>query len=241
MHQASLSHARRPPLRASKQFFRSLLAVCLGSQISLAVAQSPMPLSEDAAIARAFGNGVHAFFGGSYQEAYDNLSAAMAAGSRDPRTLYFRGLAARRMGRIDEAEADFTKAARIEADALGDWPVSRTLERVQGQDRLALERHRVRSRLEVLQERKDAAARRYSQIESVQDTYLRKRRPQDVIKNDAAAEFGTPEATPPAAPVEAIEPGPVTEAPAAEEPAAPAPEADREAPAADASGDAIFE
>jgi tetratricopeptide (TPR) repeat protein len=199
-----------------------------------------MPLSEDAAIARAFGQGAHAFFGGNYQQAYESLSDAVAAGSRDPRTLYFRGLAARRLGRIDESEADFAKAARIEADALGDWPVSRTLERVQGQDRLALERHRVRSRLEVLQERKDAAARRYSQIDSVQDSYLRKRRPQSVIKNEAA-DFGTPESAPPAQPAEPIQPGPAIEAEPAEPAAAAEPEAVRDAPAADASGDSIFE
>jgi tetratricopeptide (TPR) repeat protein len=216
----------------------------VGSLSGDLIAQTPMPLSEDAAIARAFGNGAHAFFDGNYQQAYDSLSDAVAAGSRDPRTLYFRGLAARRLGRVDDAEADFAKAARIEADALGDWPVSRTLERVQGQDRLALERHRVRSRLEVLQERKDAAARRYSQIDSVQDSYLRKRRPQSVIKNDAA-EFGTPEAAPAAQPAEPIQPGPAIDAGGASDAVAPSaeaePEAVREAPAADAPGDAIFE
>ena len=67
----------------------------------------------------------------------DPLTEAIAAGSGDPRALYFRGLAARRMGRIDEAEADFSQAATLEASGLGAWPVSRTLERVQGADRLA--------------------------------------------------------------------------------------------------------
>ena len=230
MNTAHRHHARRT--------LAAVFTLCfVGSLRGDAVAQTPMPLSEDAAIARAFGHGVHAFFGGDYQQAYDSLSDALAAGSRDPRALYFRGLAARRMGRIDEAEADFSKAARIEADALGDWPVSRTLERVQGQDRLALERHRVRSRLEVLQERKDAAARRYSQIESVQDSFLRKRRPQSVIQNDASA-FGTPEAAPVNQPAEAIEPGPAVDA-GGDAPAEP--EAVRDVPAADASGDAIFE
>ncbi len=181
-----------------------LLGACLAGQLSAALAQTAIPLGEDAAIARAFGNGVHAYYGGDYQRAYESLSDAVAAGSRDPRTLYFRGLASRRMGRIDEAEADFATAARIEAEALGDWPVSRTLERVQGHDRLALERHRVRSRIEVLQERKDTEARRYSQIESVQDQYLRQRRPQGVQRSNAPA-FGTPEPVP--APPVPVEPG----------------------------------
>jgi tetratricopeptide (TPR) repeat protein len=224
-----------------------------------AVDYTAIPHSEDSAIARAFGNGVHAFFGGDYQAAYDDLTQAIAAGTKDPRALYFRGLAARRMGRIDEAEADFSSAARLEADAMGDWPVSRTLERVQGQDRIALERHRVRSRIEVLQGRKDAAAKRYSHIESRQDEYLRRRRPEDVIRNDASA-FGTPEAAPAerlpsARPVEpeTVEPA---EAPGSDDGGFPLgagpekPMAEREPaeaqpgndpPAADASGDAIFE
>jgi len=217
----------------------AVVVVCATTGRSLAVDQTSLAIGDDAAIARAFGSGAHAFFGADYQRAYDDLTQAIAAGTKDPRAFYFRGLAARRMGRVDEAEADFSSAARIEADALGDWPVSRTLERIQGDDRLAIERHRVRSRIEVLQSRKDAAARRYSQIESVQDTYLRRRRPEGFNQDNTSA-FGTPEAAPaeqlpPGRPVEAAPdapaddgrgvdtrgPGPQPEAPMAErEPAA---------------------
>lgn len=243
----------------------AVLVACATSGPSLAMDQPSLPLGDDAAIARAFGSGAHAFFGGDYQRAYDDLTQAIAAGTKDPRAFYFRGLAARRMGRVDEAEADFSSAARLEADALGDWPVSRTLERIQGDDRLAIERHRVRSRIEVLQSRKDAAARRYSQIESVQDTYLRRRRPEGVNQDNSSA-FGTPEPAaaeqlPPGRPVEAAPEVPAQEeggvgvqpeAPMAErEPAAeavqspPAFEAEpapgNAPPAADAPGDTIFE
>lgn len=176
---------------------------CLGSMVSAALAQ-PGPLAEDAAIARALGNGLHAFYGSDYQRAYDDLTEAVAAGSRDPRALYFRGLAARRMGRIDEAEADFSRAATMEAAGLGAWPVSRTLERVQGEDRLALERHRVRSRIAVLQGRREAAERRYSEIDSVQDSYLRRTRPKDAARDASSAfEDGNP--------AESIPPGRSTE------------------------------
>lgn len=171
-----------------RPWLHSLLAAASCAAMLPAALAQPGPLTEDAAIARALGNGVHAFFGGDYQRAYEDLSDAAAAGSRDPRTLYFRGLAARRMGRIDEAEADFSQAAMLEASSVGTWPVSQTLERVQGQDRLALERHRVRSRIAVLQGRREAAARRYSEIESVQDSYLRRTRPRDAVR-DPAAEF----------------------------------------------------
>ena len=86
---------------------RTLAAVliCLGSTFPAAMAQ-PGPHTEDAAVARAMGSGVHSYFGGDYQRAYEDLTEAIAAGSGDPRALYFRGLAARRMGRIDEAEAE---------------------------------------------------------------------------------------------------------------------------------------
>jgi len=144
-------------------------AVCLAGVFSVASAQ-PLLFTEDAAVKRALGSGLHAFFGCDYQQAYDDLTEVVAAGSRDPRPLYFRGLAARRMGRIDEAEADFSEAARLEAAAFGQWPVSRTLERVQGQDRLALERHRMRGRIAGIQAGREAELRRYSELETTQDT-----------------------------------------------------------------------
>ena len=181
------------------------VAICLGSTLPAAMAQ-PGPLTEDAAVARAMGSGVHSYFGGDYQRAYEDLTEAIAAGSGDPRALYFRGLAARRMGRIDEAEADFSQAATLEASGLGAWPVSRTLERVQGVDRLALERHRVRSRIAASQGRREAVERRYSQIESVQESFLRRTRPKNELR-DPAAEFERN------TPVELVPPG------AAEEPA----------------------
>jgi tetratricopeptide (TPR) repeat protein len=233
-------------------------AVCLAGILPVASAQ-PMVLTEDAAVKRALGNGMHAFFGCDYQQAYDDLTEVVAAGSRDPRALYFRGLAARRMGRIDEAEADFSEAARLEAAAIGQWPVSQTLERVQGQDRLALERHRIRGRIAGIQAGREAELRRYSDLETTQDTYLRRRRPA-VLERDPAAPFRTEELIPPPPALDS-DPDPATEdaddetaereagdpfgsdageaAPAAEE------EMDEEeaaeAPAPDASGEDDFE
>jgi len=166
-------------------------AVCLAGVLPVDSAQ-PIVLTEDAAVKRALGTGLHAFFGCDYQQAYDDLTEVVAAGSRDPRALYFRGLAARRMGRIDEAEADFSEAARLEAAAIGQWPVSQTLERVQGQDRLALERHRIRGRIAGMQAGREAEVRRYSELETTQDTFLRRRRPA-VPDSDPAAPFGVEE------------------------------------------------
>lgn len=214
------------------QTFAAVL-VCLGSTLPVAMAQ-PGPLTEDAAVARAMGSGVHSYFGGDYQRAYEDLTEAIAAGSGDPRALYFRGLAARRMGRIDEAEADFSQAATLEASGLGAWPVSRTLERVQGADRLALERHRVRSRIAALQGRREATERRYSQIESAQESFLRRTRPKDELR-DPAAEFERN------APVELVPPG-AAEEPAGDEESEPEmidEPAEREPPPAEADEPAI--
>jgi len=185
------------------------VAVCLAGLLPVASAQ-PLFLTEDAAVKRALGNGMHAFFGADYQQAYDDLTEVVAAGSRDPRALYFRGLAARRMGRIDEAEADFSEAARLEAAAIGQWPVSQTLERVQGQDRLALERHRIRGRIAGIQAGREAELRRYSELETTQDTYLRRRRPA-VGERDPAAPFVTESVNPPPPARVAEEPEPESE------------------------------
>lgn len=133
---------------------RSLVAVIVGVVVALPQAGAePFPLGSDAWLKQAYGLGVQSFFSGDYQRAYDELTDVVAAASAvsvdsvDPRVLYFRGLAARRLGRFDEAEADFARGAVLEADATGDWPVGRSLERVQGPDRLALERYRIRSRI----------------------------------------------------------------------------------------------
>lgn len=132
--------------------------------------------SESLPLAAAYGQGVHAYFAGDYQRSYDDLSQAIAAGTQDPRAYYFRGLAALRMGRLDEAEADFSSGADREMTQSGDWRVGRSLERVQGGDRLRLERHRTRARIVALQSDREAARRRYSEIEDAQDEVLRRRR-----------------------------------------------------------------
>ena len=184
---------------------------------------------ENLSVARTYGAGVHAYFSGAYDRSYDDLTAVIEAGSNDPRPLYFRGLAALKMGRLDEAEADFSSAAQVEAQTLGNWPVSKSLERVQGRDRLQLERHRVRARVAALQEDRAAAGKRYSGIEAAQPDVLRRRRPASDRPVDRGNPFADDAGSPPRAeapepqttpePEPAPEPEPMPE-PAAE-PAAP--------------------
>lgn len=197
-----------------------MIAVCGMMLAATAVAR------EDAILAVAYGNGVHAYYAGDYQRSYDELSAAIDGGTRDPRALYFRGLAALRLGRLDEADADFALGATAEAAGRGGWAVGRSLERIQGEPRLQLEKHRVRARMAALQERREAIVRHYSQFDAVQPDVQRSRRPENLpglpTPADEAAAQPTEPVTVPAAPMaedDADEPAPEP----AKEPAAPAP------------------
>lgn len=178
---------------------------------------------EDAILAVAYGNGVHAYYAGDYQRSYDELSTGIDGGTQDPRAFYFRGLAALRLGRLDEADADFALGATAEAAGRGGWAVGRSLERIQGEPRLQLEKHRVRARMAALQERREAIVRHYSQLDAVRPDVQRSRRPENLPglptpADEAAAEPADEPVTVPAAPMaedDAEEP--------AEKPAAPAP------------------
>lgn len=121
-------------------------------------------LGDQPGLARIYGTGIHAYHVGDAARAYADLTQVIEAGSRDPRSWYFRGLAAARLGRFDEAEADFTAAAAREAAGDGDWGVGRSLERVQGRDRVAIERHRIRAEITAASDRRRPDERRSSGV-----------------------------------------------------------------------------
>jgi hypothetical protein len=178
---------------------------------------------EDAILAVAYGNGVHAYYAGDYQRSYEELSTAIDGGTQDPRTFYFRGLAALRLGRLDEADADFALGASAEAAGRGGWTVGRSLERIQGEPRLLLEKHRVRARMARLQQR-EAIVRHYPLPETVRSDAERSRRPENLPglptpAGDVSEDPADVPATVPAAPMAEED----TEEPAPE-PAAPAPQ-----------------
>jgi tetratricopeptide (TPR) repeat protein len=114
-------------------------------------AACPTSQAEDQAVTAAYGAGVHGYYAGNYQQSHDTLGRVVAIGTDDPRVYYFRGLAALRLGRRDEALADFSQGADLEAAGWSIRTVSRSLERVQGPDRLLLERSRSRARLAIAQ------------------------------------------------------------------------------------------
>ena len=163
------------------------------------------------ALATGYGNGVHAYNEGEYQCSYDELSRVIEAGSNDPRVFYFRGLAALKLGRMDEADADFQQGANLEADGVGGRAVSRALERIQGCDRLKLEQFRSQARVAAVHRDREAIRQRYSDIYEAEPEVLRRRRPEPVEPVPApAAKETEPEAEAEAPSEEA------TEEPAAE-------------------------
>lgn len=86
--------------------------------------------------------GVQAYFSGNYAAAEQWLAEAIGRDLKDPRPVYFHGLCLLRQGRSDEARGDFTVAASLEARSRKSYPVGKSLERVQGADRLLLEKFR---------------------------------------------------------------------------------------------------
>lgn len=153
-----------------------LLALAIAARAALPSLAGDMP----PALATGYGNGVHAYNEGDYQCSYDELSRVIEAGSNDPRVFYFRGLAAVKLGRMDEADADFQQGANLEADGVGGRAVSRALERIQGCDRLKLEQFRSQARVAAVHRHREAIRQRYSDIYEAEPEVLRRRRPEPV-------------------------------------------------------------
>lgn len=204
---------------------------------------------EEQAISSTYGSGVHSYFAGDYGRSYDTLSQAIQAGTGDPRAWYFRGLAALKLGRLDEAEADFSAGARRESENAGAWGVAKSLERVQGCDRLQLERHRVRARVASLQEDRRRSKLRYLEVETAEPEVLRDRVPEIVrpIESDEPFKPVAPGGTSGTIPEELAPPAdpatdePVLTSPTGAEPGTPVDSADPfgsvESPAEAESGD----
>lgn len=146
----------------------------------VATSRADLTAIEEQALTSTYGSGVHSYFAGDYGRSYEFLSQAIEAGTADPRAWYFRGLAGLKLGRRDEAEADFAAGARRESENLGAWGVAKSLERVQGCDRLQLERHRVRARVASLQEDRRRSRLRYLEVETAEPEVLRDRVPDSV-------------------------------------------------------------
>ncbi len=120
--------------------------------------------AQNAILAEMYGRGVHAYYGGRYEDANQFLSMSINNGSKDPRAYYFRGLVANAQGRSYEAEADWRQGAELEARVGGTAAIGRSLSRFQGPDRLKLEELRQKARLEVVAKATARSEQRYGEI-----------------------------------------------------------------------------
>ncbi len=96
-----------------------------------------------------YGQGVHAYFKGDLEKANELLSAAIDAGTRDPRVHYFRGLVQTRQSGLGSGLADYENGAQLEYGAERGIAVNvpKALERVQGSMRAEIEKVRQNARV----------------------------------------------------------------------------------------------
>ena len=193
--------------------YRRVAILIVGGMLCLAAMPTP---GQEGIVTQLYGNGVHAYFAGQYEEAYEFFSSAIRAGTKDPRVYYFRGLTYWKLGRQEEATQDFAKGAELEtADVNQLYPVGRALQRVQGNPRVLLEQYREEARL--------ASWNRQRAVERARYEGLRQRE-QEILKEQAQAPPQAPKMPPietPPAPSEKPAAPPFVEQPAEKLPAAP--------------------
>ena len=202
--------------------------------------------AQDTLLAELYGQAVHAYFAGNYGQAEQLLSEAAAAGSRDPRVFYFRGLTLKGLGRAAEGDADLRQAAQLEVAGTDRiYPVSQSLTRIQGRQRLELEKIRQEARLKVRRQTVDRNRNRYEELQRSEADVLRQpsgRAATPAPQQPAAPGAAPADATDPfSTPAPSASPSPATPAPAmpADDPfatpAAPAAPAAPASPATDSS------
>ncbi|MDR0871127.1 MAG: hypothetical protein LBN39_10090 [Planctomycetaceae bacterium] len=91
-----------------------------------------------------YGRGVHAFFDSNYKGSIELLSKAEQLGSTDPRAYFYLALSGLRLNKRGDADAYFKKAAQLEQEGKSarDYNVSAAISRIQGVERLLVERYR---------------------------------------------------------------------------------------------------
>jgi Tfp pilus assembly protein PilF len=135
-----------------KMFRIVLLAMCVFSV-------TPIRASGEEDASRAlFGEGIHEYFNGEYELAFDLFTDAIEANGKDPRPHYYRGLTLTRVGRADAAESDFKTGAKLEASLeRGAFAVAQSLTRIQGKLRMKLEQYRREARRNARKKRDSAS------------------------------------------------------------------------------------
>jgi len=121
-----------------------LTALLYASHTAIAHGQS-------SAVAQLYGEGVHRYFARDYTGAEQSLNRAVEAGSQDPRVFYYRGLARSAYG--GASEMDYEEGARLEASGRVGVNVGLALTRIQGYERVKIEKARHDARLFAQQQR----------------------------------------------------------------------------------------
>lgn len=224
---------------------RSPGVIACGLTLAVACLLAGRLRAQEALLSEFYGSGVHNFYERDYFQAMSDLSAAIDGGTKDPRAYYYRGLVHQRLGDSTAARRDMQEGARLESEDVDQfYPVGKSLERVQGSQRLALERYRAAARAQAYDRNRRRTLARYEELRRNESTVLRQAplgpapvplRPPRVAPATAAepAAAPTPE-TPPQPPAEKpAEPAtpnpfdtPAADTPAADDPGAaePAPE-----------------
>ncbi|MEX2188519.1 MAG: hypothetical protein WD875_17045 [Pirellulales bacterium] len=196
--------------------------------------------AEDAAVDKLYGEGVHAYFAGNIDAALKHLDASVAAGNRDPRCYYYRGLANWKLAKADAAKADFTQGAKLEAQSPElTTMINRSIQRVQGRTRLTIEKFRSDAQLAALAARKARDTARYGAARASAIDELRKQAEAPKGNVPLLPDAATPDAAAPDAPAtDAADAAAAADAPPAKDPFADEPATDPAAePAADPMDD----
>ncbi|HZZ28021.1 MAG TPA: hypothetical protein VFE46_08460 [Pirellulales bacterium] len=142
--------------------------------------------ADEVLLEQLYGGGVHAYNEGDYLGAYDSLSSAIKGGTNDPRAYYFRGLTYLKLGRAQEAQADFQAGAEMEVgDSAEVYPVNRSLERIQGRSRQMLEQYRTNVHAAAVQRKERERQARYEEHASAEQEVLRRVTPPPMPSNAA--------------------------------------------------------
>ncbi|MDR0703354.1 MAG: hypothetical protein LBF88_00025 [Planctomycetaceae bacterium] len=122
----------------------------VGCNVVLLFADTAETLFKVSRAENLYGKGVHAFFDKDYSGAIDLLTQAEQLGSEDPRPYYFLALAHSRLKHNDHADDYFKKAAQFEweGQSVRDYNISDALRRIQGNERLNIERYRTQAKLD---------------------------------------------------------------------------------------------
>lgn len=135
-----------------------------------------------------YGKGVHAFFDRNYEEAITILSAAEKKESNDPRSYYFLGLAYLRQKKSEQADQYFEKAAQLEYSGrtLRDYEVSESLRRIQGNERMRIEKIRTAERINAQKREQRLMEIRYGKETATDRESLQQLSPQNQREEDLA-------------------------------------------------------